>query len=262
MSVLSLLKKVFNRDLNFVDVGAYLGDFSEEIVRSFPGSRGLLYEPTPETYAKLNARFCSNSSIQTVQAAVSNRTGTAEFYLAEDAATNSLLRFHSEPQNHPKASVSVVTLDEELGRNTDLWKVDLLKIDTQGNDLKVLLGAQRTLEKDQPVVLLETIFLPLYRQQDNYFEIWQFFAERAYHVAGIYNAHYTEDGILAFSDFLFVPARLIHVLHRNDLSRGRFVCTDSETLLAENKNLLAVCAERLELIQRLDGELRKLMKRR
>ena len=48
--------------------------------------------------------------------------------------------------------VKTKTLDEIL---KDKTRVDFIKIDTEGNDGKVLMGALKTIEKFQPVIIFE-----------------------------------------------------------------------------------------------------------
>jgi hypothetical protein len=59
----------------------------------------------------------------------------------------------SNVPKHPQSiDVRVMTLDEHLG---ELQLLDLIKIDAQGADLRVLRGAQRLIRRFQPAITIE-----------------------------------------------------------------------------------------------------------
>ena len=51
-----------------------------------------------------------------------------------------------------KQKIKIDTLDNFVKKNKDLFKkkIDFIKIDTEGNDLKVLFGASKTINKHRP----------------------------------------------------------------------------------------------------------------
>lgn len=247
-SLLNILNTVlFKKDnLFFVDVGAYHGDFTATLLESFPNSTAMLFEPTPESYKLIQERFKNNKSIQVFNCALSDEEGIYELYLTPDPATNSLLC----PNNisSDKISVTVQTIDnvfKQLGKSKG---VDLIKVDTQGNDLKVLYGASNIIKWFSPIILVEFIFIKLYQNQCSYYEIFEFMKSYQYHLAGIYNSHYTETGMLAFSDLLFIPQSLIPKINNH---HNKFICFDLDHLIEHNKVLQSACEDRLKLINDL-----------
>jgi len=246
-SVLKILKNIFSKsELFFIDVGAYQGDFTATLLENFPNSTAMLFEPTPESYKLIQERFKKNKSIQIFNYALSDEEGIYELYLTPDPATNSLL--YPNDISSAKISVTVQTIDnvfKQLGKSKD---VNLIKVDTQGNDLKVLHGASNIIKRFSPIILVESIFIELYQNQCSYYEILGFMKSCHYYLAGIYNSHYTETGMLAFSDLLFIPKSLVSKVGSYS---NNFTCFDLDYLIEQNKFLQSACEDRLRLINDL-----------
>lgn len=240
-------------DFTFVDVGAYLGDFAERVLEDFPSATGLLFEPTDLSFQALQKRFCPNASVHIFNLALSSESGETEFYMVADSATNSLLSFKT-PSVDPNTTVkSVETLDRFLEAHSSLPPIGLLKVDTQGNDLRVLQGARGVVAAHRPVILIEAIFVSLYEAQSAYYEIFEFMRDNQYLLAAVLEPHSTSEGLWAFADLLFVPAEK-HVSLMGEVEKPRnYVRTDSSYLLAQNKLLQSACDERLDLIHRLNA---------
>lgn len=245
--LIQLLSTIFTHDdLFVVDVGAFRGDFTAEVLAHFPRTKALLFEPTPANSELLKQRFRNNPEIQVVDSALSNQRQQLDFYLMDDAATNSLL-VPNQPFTN-KTRVLTHTLDTYIQQSKISDRIDLVKIDTQGNDLKVLQGAVKTIQQYAPILLVEFIFVPLYKAQDSYYEILSFMGSHDYYWSGIYNIHYTQSGQIAFCDSLFIPLSSYQTLATGD----RFICQDLEYLTNQNQMLQAACEERLELIHTLN----------
>ncbi len=88
--------------------------------------------------------------------ALSDSTGTAEFSYVRDASAYSGLRLRSDLGDAASSAeviqVRVARLDDEL---PDGFAPDLIKIDVEGAEVKVLHGAVETLSRYRPVVLFE-----------------------------------------------------------------------------------------------------------
>lgn len=244
---LQLLSTLFTGDeLSIIDIGAFQGDFTATILTHFPRTKALLFEPSSANCEVLKQRFSHNPKIRIVETALSNQEQLHDFYLMDDAATNSLLA-----PNQPfttRTRVFTQTLDTCIQQSRVFDRIDLVKVDTQGNDLKVLQGAVNTIQQYAPILLVELIFVSLYKGQDSYYEILNFMHSHDYRWGGIYNIHYTQSGQIAYCDALFIPVFIEQRLPVSD----RFVCQDLEYLTSQNRMLQTVCEERLELIHTLN----------
>jgi FkbM family methyltransferase len=133
------------------DAGANVGYFSmlscelgAGVVRAFEP-----YPPVRELLMR-NASRQSITDIEVVAAACSDHEGTMSLYLAEpsNTGTSSLTRSREN-----SVQVDVVTLDGYAERTNT--RPDLLKIDVEGHEMEVLVGAQSLLETARPIVIAE-----------------------------------------------------------------------------------------------------------
>jgi hypothetical protein len=105
--------------------------------------------------------------------------------------------------------VQTWTLDQ-LCAEHGLEEIDLLKLDTQGAELRVLAGGTHVL-KDQKVRLLclEVLFVPLYEQQAEVGEVLSILQQHRYHLYDWYNFSYDDSGQVLFGDVMFLPDHVV-----------------------------------------------------
>lgn len=129
------------------DVGANVGEWSRSLLAAAGGSslRIHAFEPASATVRLLEEKLKPwNGKVQIVQAALSSRTGTAEFFIVgEGLGTNSL---YAQAASQKAETVRLATADEYCAQNC-IARIDLLKIDAEGHDLEVLRGAQQMLAR-------------------------------------------------------------------------------------------------------------------
>lgn len=88
-------------------------------------------------------------------------------------------------------SVATTTLDKVLfgsREREDFWG-EFVKLDTQGTEYEVLLGAQRMLEERTVAILTEVSFFEIYEGQRLFSEIEQFLRERGFCFYGFTSAY-------------------------------------------------------------------------
>ena len=145
-SLLQLVCKPDNANHCFaIDVGAHYGEFAKFLISTNFFSQVISFEPNPESYTKLVNEVSStdNCGYEAINSALSDASGTLDLYCDEDTATASLLNYDSGYLNNgtiTKHAVPVSTLDSYLSNHPVAGKLQLLKIDTQGNDLSVIMG--------------------------------------------------------------------------------------------------------------------------
>jgi len=145
------------RDVDF-DVGANVGQTLSSSRRAWPQSRVVCFEPPSKPLAELRRLVDADSLAEAHQIALSDVEGDLELHEFEVSAANSLLNpviDASSPDFLRLGTISLVratTLDAWCSRHS-VDKIDLLKIDTQGADGRVLAGADGLLRaKDRPRV--------------------------------------------------------------------------------------------------------------
>lgn len=145
----------------FIDAGADNGYFSLLISRNV-GNDGSVYalEPSSRGFGRLMDNIKLNHLENTIHAhrlAVSDKTGMAKLKIAgeERNALNTLgNEFGSKGiENAGIEDVPTVSIDEFVDYNR-LPRVDCLKLDIEGSELKALIGAHRTIAKYHPAIML------------------------------------------------------------------------------------------------------------
>lgn len=206
-----LLKKFINKSNPLIfDVGASDGSSIHDFKKIFPASIIHSFEPYPTAYSNLTNTAKQYSDVYTHNLALSDNNLPSIFFVNKSKATNSLLKpvvTNSFIDKHaiPETQIEVKqnTLDNiVLEKNISF--IDILKIDVQGGELKVLEGAQNTLsQKKVKYILTEIWFLAGYERQPLYHDIASYLSNFGFKPFGIYNIHYREDGHFLWGDAIF-----------------------------------------------------------
>jgi FkbM family methyltransferase len=244
---------ILGPEFHFFDIGANNGDFTNDILSYFPDSKGFLFEPTHEVFDSLKNRFQDNPNISIYNIALGNKKTKKDFYICGSSQRNSFLIPLSSDSKFKQINIEIDLIDNLINNNNDINKIDFIKIDTQGYDLKVLQGAINTIIKFKPVVLTEFIFSPLYKDQGSYYEIFSFFKEIDYKLVGLYNVHYNNFDLISYCDMLFIASYKYDELFTNTGFLNDFYCSDVDYLQQQNKMLQNTCEERLDLINKLNN---------
>ena len=157
---LAFLARILRPGMVFVDAGANEGLFTLLGARIVgPAGRVLAIEPSPRERARLerNAELNGLRNVRVRSEALLDAPGRALLRVAdvEHAGQNTLGSFVYDAVGEagviPVEGIRLDQLLEEEGIDS----VDALKIDVEGAEMKVLVGADRLLARLRPVVLLE-----------------------------------------------------------------------------------------------------------
>lgn len=144
-----LLFSLLVADGAFLDVGAHIGYYS--LYMSGRSTFVYSFEPDPRVRRYLLDNVLDNNKIEVVPCAVGDSVGVARFELGQDAALSHLLSESDKSLN--VVEVDVVTIDVfVLGRGVE---VEAIKIDAEGYDFKIIMGARTVLVNQRPIVLTE-----------------------------------------------------------------------------------------------------------
>jgi FkbM family methyltransferase len=141
----------------FYDVGANIGFFSLVAARKVGESGHVIaFEPVPENAdaVRRNADLNAFDWIIVVDVAVSSSTGEAELVLAEHPGGAALRSAPLPPDATRSITVKTATLDS-LVRRKDFPPPDVVKIDVEGAELRVLEGMAGVVQDHQPHVVCE-----------------------------------------------------------------------------------------------------------
>jgi len=149
----AFLKKYLKEKTNpvIIDVGANVGDYCLEVLRINSNSSIFAFEPHPVTYSKLVSNL-NNKSQKLFNVGVGDKNDMLELYdySEHDGSEHASLYHDVITDLHKESAIShqvkVVKLDDFLFKEkVDI--IDLLKIDTEGNEFKVLLGLKEYINK-------------------------------------------------------------------------------------------------------------------
>ena len=152
-----------------IDIGAHVGETIDHFVKCAPGATILAFEPSPESFSIMSERW-AGVGITCINMALGERNEEMEFNVYNGSVTDSLLSSSAGRDEvdqgmmklKKKVKVSVRRLDDVLQEQGLAGKtIDLLKIDVQGFEDRVLRGALQTLDRVR-YVLIEVHLNPVY----------------------------------------------------------------------------------------------------
>ena len=141
-----------------IDAGANFGHFAL-VAAHMIGQEGRIFafEPDPKTLSLLaeNIALLPIQNVTAVAAGLSDKAG--ELMLCADAGNPG---GHSFLKENVRAAgdatrVPVYTIDDYLSQHAPGRRLNLLKIDVQGFEAKVIAGARATIARDRPVIFCE-----------------------------------------------------------------------------------------------------------
>jgi FkbM family methyltransferase len=174
--ILDYIRKHFNEEGVFVDVGANIGLMSLFVSRYFPQASIHAFEAHPDTVAILKKNLLLNTfsgKISVYPYALGAVRSKVVISADTDANRGGASIVRQGTNAH---EVDCFPLDEVLKET----RIDLLKIDVEGYELPVLEGAKQLIEAFQPTLILE-----ISRDRDGADQtqsIWNFIRERSYRV--------------------------------------------------------------------------------
>ncbi len=147
-----LVRRLLTPNDLYVDVGAHIGYFA--LVAAKYARHVLAFEPSPETYARLQRNIQLNPTlapkITTFLLGLSDQPGSASFfYLAQEPGGSSLRPVDGAPTR--QVPVTLETLDRMLADH----RATFIKIDVEGAELDVLNGGRTIIVRDHPLFLCE-----------------------------------------------------------------------------------------------------------
>lgn len=185
------LRSVIPKPDVVLDCGANIGQTADTFRAIFPQAEIYSFEPVAKLFDQLKNR-CEPLNVNAVNMAVSDCDGQGVINLTASDEANSLLGFQ---ENNPCAkwtqevgseSVELCTLDRWCEDNRiDPKRVDVIKLDVQGAELKALHGAKRLLESAK-AVYLEVSFVPMYKDCPLFTQIDEFLKQHGYHCKALY----------------------------------------------------------------------------
>jgi FkbM family methyltransferase len=133
----------------FVDVGANVGGYTVRLGRRF--QRVISIEPNPRAadFLRQNIELNHLSNVRLVHDAISDTVGEATMTVPSSGKTtrSSIVKKYEQGSSFTVPTSTLDTLLQEYD------KIDLIKIDVEGAEARVLKGAEKTIQRTSKIVL-------------------------------------------------------------------------------------------------------------
>lgn len=185
-----LLEKYIPKDAVVMDVGANAGYFTKVFSRMAPEGRVYAFEPG--SYAgSILKRVVSMRGLHNVVICpfgLSDQRSHNTLHMPVKAKGN--LGFGLSHLGHSHAVDARATKTEEIHLNTldifvtdmEIDRIDFIKCDTEGWEMRMLVGASASLKKFRPVLMLEVVDAFLGRAGDSAKALWNFLHDHNYNI--------------------------------------------------------------------------------
>jgi FkbM family methyltransferase len=159
----------------FVDVGAHIGSIIAAVRHEVPSAHLVAIEAMPEKVEALRRCF---PRVEIHHCAAADEEGETEFFIDTQATGFSSL---NRPDRQTGSAVRQIhvpmkRLDDLLGTHD----VDVMKIDVEGAELRVLRGAEKVLSRCRPLVMFESGWPGLDGPWSSVSGLFEFFDTRGY----------------------------------------------------------------------------------
>jgi len=176
-------------DAVIFDIGANIGSMSLAFAKLTPDGQVYAFEPTTYAFIKLKENLSLNPSL-------AEHINTIQMFASEETASDHKIEAYSSwkidgsaESAHPlhggtlktdqEKNIPAISLDDFCDENR-IQRLDCIKIDTDGHELKVLKGATRTIGKFQPIVIFEIGLYIIQEHGIEFEEYLEFFADHGY----------------------------------------------------------------------------------
>jgi FkbM family methyltransferase len=150
-----VIKNFITKDSVIFDIGANIGDWSAQVLQTYPDFQGTLYvfEPMSDL-CQLNQRFANNEKVKIYGQGMFSCPCNMLLHVPANLSCLSSIYsrecFSRLPSHVDTKQVKMNSVDNFMQEAKDtINKIDFLKIDTEGAELDVLKGAKQTLKQQK-----------------------------------------------------------------------------------------------------------------
>ena len=162
---LIILDKIINKNLDSVDIGVYRGVYSYKLSKITKHVHA--FEPNPLIYPYLEKnlkKIIKNISLYNIAASdskgvtnlkIPNRFNTLNKSHYEEMYKLGASTIHEKNELNNDAYISKEVEKNKLDNILENKKIGFIKIDVEGHEKNVIVGARKIIEKNKPVLLVE-----------------------------------------------------------------------------------------------------------
>lgn len=170
------------------DVGANVGQTTQQILRFAPQAELYSFEPAFSPYQLLTAKFENQKNVHCLNMALGARDEKLVMRLREDSELNTLTSSGVTDASPGITQIVDVTTVDNIVTSLRLSHVDILKMDVQGWEMEVMRGA-RNLLANQGVMFVfsEVVFRQDANEMQQFSELHSHLEENGFLLCGFYD---------------------------------------------------------------------------
>ena len=183
-----------------LDVGANEGRVAEAALRTYPQCQVICFEPVAGTFQALQKRLTRyGDRVAYFNEALSDVNSQAEINLTNFNGANSL---QPQPALHKTLNPHVREVGKEtitLSRLDDIatklpaQKIDVMKIDVEGHELKVLQGGRNFIQQNVDTIIIEiSMMRDASWSQQAVFDIFALMKELGFALLNVFDLHHAK----------------------------------------------------------------------
>jgi FkbM family methyltransferase len=200
-----------------LDIGANAGDTVVQYRSLFPHARIHAFEPFPDCADQLRKRFENDADVSIVEKAVADGVTIDTLYVSSGKTGHSLLprptgsgvKYFGAVTSvlREKRQVATTTVDA-FCRDSNIDVIDILKIDVEGGERRVLSGAGETLATHRArMVCIEVMFAEHFAGQALFSEICNLLEPHGYSLFDLFDLRRSKKtGQLRWGNGLFLSS--------------------------------------------------------
>jgi FkbM family methyltransferase len=154
-AIAQIIKSLNILEVNALDVGANIGNWTAAILRVLPDSKIVAFEPSAKAYLQLSERFRNSPRVECINKALGNKDSAAVLYADKSASgLGSLTKRrvdHFGIDFSFQEDIEIERLDSWIRSQPANFRPNILKMDVEGHELDVLKGGMNTLASAQVV---------------------------------------------------------------------------------------------------------------
>lgn len=152
----------------FCDIGSHKGTYTDLFIKNFKNLKVLMFEPQTKIFHFIKKKYKNKNNVKCFNIAISDKQSNRLLSINEHDLTSSFSTFNKKNNYlkikailfgkslkkmiNKKVIVKTSTLDKMI-KIKKIFKVDLVKIDTEGHELQVLKGMKRSLKKITHIIV-------------------------------------------------------------------------------------------------------------
>ena len=190
----SILAKHLASNGVFLEAGAFDGKDTLQLAKHFPQATIHSFEPVPEIYSQLKKNTAGTPGIITYPLALSERTGTAPFYLSNHPKRPGKIcqagslhapkeRLNHSPITYPNITIVPTIALDDWAKQHNIPQIDFMWLDLQGHELAALKGACTLLSR-VTALYVEFNFIWAYEAQPTADELHEWILNQGFTLKG------------------------------------------------------------------------------